>query len=282
MSSPLLNLIGRTPAPEPWSEGEKIPWNEEGFSRRMLKEHLTQAHDRASRRFEIIDQQIAWIRDMLLKQKPLPILDLGCGPGFYTSRLAQFGHICTGIDFSPASIEYAQQQATEQGLTCRYIHGDLRTAEFGTGYGLVMMIFGEINVFQPDDALFILRKAFEALDRDGLLLLEPHTFDTIYQVGHQPSTWYSAESGLFSEQPHLCLYESFWNATRNVATERYFIIEAEPIQVQRHAASMQAYTSVEYETLLEDCGFREVTFYPSLTGQPSDEQSGLFALVARK
>ena len=27
--------------PEPWDEGDNIPWNEPGFSRRMLREHLT-------------------------------------------------------------------------------------------------------------------------------------------------------------------------------------------------------------------------------------------------
>ena len=32
-----------------WAGRYKIPWDEPGFSRRMLKEHLNQAHDLASR-----------------------------------------------------------------------------------------------------------------------------------------------------------------------------------------------------------------------------------------
>ena len=48
----ILQIIQRIPNPRPWSEGEKIPWNEPGFSRRMLREHLSQEHDAASRRFE--------------------------------------------------------------------------------------------------------------------------------------------------------------------------------------------------------------------------------------
>ena len=43
----LLDLIRREAAPEPWAEGEKIPWDDPGFSRRMLEEHLSQAHDAA-------------------------------------------------------------------------------------------------------------------------------------------------------------------------------------------------------------------------------------------
>jgi 2-polyprenyl-3-methyl-5-hydroxy-6-metoxy-1,4-benzoquinol methylase len=77
----------------------------------MLAEHLTQAHDRASRRSTIIDQHTAWIHETLLQWQPATILDLGCGPGLYSNRLAALGHTCVGIDYSPASIAYAQKQA---------------------------------------------------------------------------------------------------------------------------------------------------------------------------
>ena len=46
----LLNLTHRTSPPEPWAEGDKLPWHDPDFSRRMLREHLSQAHDAASRR----------------------------------------------------------------------------------------------------------------------------------------------------------------------------------------------------------------------------------------
>ena len=36
-------------APEPWVEGRTIPWDDPGFSQRMLREHLSQQHDGASR-----------------------------------------------------------------------------------------------------------------------------------------------------------------------------------------------------------------------------------------
>ena len=100
----LMDIVRRQRVPKPWSEGEKIPWNDPEFSRRMLDEHLSQAHDAASRRFEIIDKHVDWIHTHVLKGNPTRILDLGCGPGLYTNRLARLGHHCVGIDFSPASI----------------------------------------------------------------------------------------------------------------------------------------------------------------------------------
>ncbi|MBA7683397.1 hypothetical protein ES703_91761 [subsurface metagenome] len=61
----LPDLIRRTIPSAPWSEGEKIPWHEPAFSQRMLKEHLSQDHDAASRRSDKIDKQVQWISPSL-------------------------------------------------------------------------------------------------------------------------------------------------------------------------------------------------------------------------
>ena len=158
----------------------------------------------------------------MLSGKATKVLDLGCGPGFYTSRLSALGHRCVGIDFSPASISYARQQAQTAGLDCSYIQQDIRSADFGGGYGLVMLIFGEFNVFKPADARKILEKAYQALLPVGFLLLEPHTFEAVSRLGKLPASWYSSENGLFSQQPHLVLQENFWvESNQGTAIQRY-------------------------------------------------------------
>jgi SAM-dependent methyltransferase len=278
----ILDLVGRKAVPEPWAEGDNIPWSEPGFSERMLKEHLSQAHDLASRRFEAIDTHIEWIHQKLLEGKQSKILDLGCGPGFYASRLAKLGHECFGIDYSPASIKYATEQAGKEKLSCKYLHEDIRKADFGTGFGLAMLIFGELNVFQPADATAILKKANRALSEHGILLLEPHSFGVVKRIGEQPSCWYSAKSGLFSDRPHICLEESFWDSASDTATKRYFIIDASTGNVARYATTYQAYTDQQYRSLLKESGFEAIEFYPSLGEAKDKYQDDLIAIVAKK
>lgn len=278
----LKDILHRQLPPIPWAEGEKIPWNDPAFSQRMLQEHLSQEHDAASRRSEKIDQHVQWIHQVVLRSQRSNILDLGCGPGLYTSRLAESGHSCMGIDFSPASIAYARQQAKTRDLGCTYLESDLRQADFGRGYDLVMFIFGELNVFQINDARLILNKAYQALKPGARLLLEVHTSHAIQAIGQQSASWYSTEYGLFSDRPHLCLYESDWNAPRKVATERYFIVDLTTNNVTRFAASIQAYSDDEYHSLLSQCGFGSVENFPSLYGCPDETQPDLFVLVSQK
>ena len=278
----LFDVIHRTPTPAPWAEGDKIPWNDPDFSRRMLREHLSQAHDAASRRSIIIDEHVEWIHRVVLNNRSSRVLDLGCGPGLYSSRLAQRGHTCVGIDFGPASIEYARETARAQQLACDYRLADVRHAEYGEGYDLAMFVFGEPNVFRPEELRHILRKAYAALNEGGRILLEVHTPEVVQRLGHQRTTWYTLEQGLFSDRPHLVLFESFWDEAQRVAIERFYIVDAETGAVTPHASSMQAYTDEQYRYALQIAGFTDITFYPSLIGAPDERQPDLIAIVARK
>lgn len=276
----LLDLIERNPIPEPWGEGDNIPWNEPGFSERMLAEHLSQEHDAASRRFEIIDEHVRWIHDHLLEERPAQILDLACGPGLYASRLARHGHTIIGIDYSPASIRYARQEAEREGLACTYIESDLRTVEYGGLFDLVMLIYGEFNVFRPVDANLILEKIQRALKPGGLLLLEPQDYAAVQRANQQPPVWRSYRKGLFSERPHIFLHENFWDGRSRTATTRYWIIDAVTAEVNRFAQTAQGYSDEDLRELLESHGFRQVQFYPSLAPQAGQARQDVFGVTA--
>jgi SAM-dependent methyltransferase len=246
----------------------------------MLNEHLSQAHDAASRRFKIIDKQADWIHNSLLGSKSSNILDLACGPGFYTERLAHLGHTCHGIDYSPASIEYAIATAQRERLDCNYNCQDIRQAEFPNRIDLVMLIYGEFNVFRPVDIGKILDKSWQALKPGGVLLLEPHSYRMVKKLGKQVASWYSSTGGLFFDSPHLVMQENFWEEGSHTATIRYYVLQAGTGQVIRYAQSFQAYREAEYCKLLTDHGFGNIAIHVGL----SDEvpQKGLMAIEACK
>lgn len=278
----IRDIIQRELPPRPWAEGEKIPWSDADFSRRMLKEHLSQAHDMASRRGEVIDRHVSWIHGACLGGAPGRVLDLGCGPGLYAQRLARLGHRCTGIDFSPASIAHAQSQAALADLDIDYVCADIRTADYGQGYDLAMLVFGEFNVFSREDAMSLLGAMRRCLRPGGSLLLEVHERSFLEQGARTPPGWSTASSGLFSDRPHLLLEEHFWDPAGSVSTSRYLVIDAETAAVDRYAASTQAYDDDEYERMLADAGLVDVRKLPSLAGSDELRQEGLFVLTARK
>lgn len=278
----LLDIVNRIPDPAPWTEGDNIPWNDPEFSERMLAEHLSQEHDLASRKSATIDEHVEWIFSTVLEGRPGSLLDLGCGPGLYVRRLSARGCECVGMDFSPASIRHAQETATADEPPCRFVLADLREEAFGAGFDMVMMIYGQFNVFPRHHGMEILRKAHAALAPGGCLLLELQSAAQIQKQGESGPSWYSAPSGLFSDEPHLVLQENFWDGEAAASTTRFSVIDARTASVSGYALSNEAYTEEELADALHTAGFREVQSFPSLTGLAVSEEADLPVVVARR
>ena len=264
--STLMEIVHRTVPPDPWVEGENIPWSDPAFSERMLAEHLNQTHDAASRRAEKIDAHVAWLHEQILAGRPGKVLDLTCGPGLYTQRLARLGHACVGIDYAPAAVAYATAQAQSESVRCTYVQADVREAAFGEGFDLAMMLHGQLNVFRRGEAAGILRKAYDALAPGGHLVLEMQSHEYLHNDGRKGCDWTAAEGGLFSERPYLMLHESFWTEDARARVDRYYVIDAATGEVHRHSLTNEGYSAEQIEGLLTGTGFAHVQLGADLGG----------------
>ena len=63
------------------------------------------------------------------------ILDVGCGTGRHTIRLAQAGAEVTGVDFSDKMLAVARKKA--EGLQVRFVQADLRSIPIDESFDMV-------------------------------------------------------------------------------------------------------------------------------------------------
>ena len=278
----LLSIVHRRVPAAPWDEGDNLPWHEPAFSERMLVEHLSQRHDLASRRASVIDAQARFIARQLAGLDRARILDLGCGPGLYLHRLARMGHRGRGIDFSPKAIAYARGVAAREALECDFELAHIRDAVFGENFDLVLLIYGQINVFPRPRAHDILRRAHAALGPGGTLLLEPQTPQAVRGAADDTTDWTASESGLFAGKPHLLLHERTWDEPSRTCTDRWHVVDAETAAVDRYAMSTCCYDRGELESLLRAIGFDRVETCPSLAGSETAATPGHFAIAASR
>ena len=265
----LERITDRKP-PIAWEGTTKIPWNDSAFSARMLREHLNQDHARASRPLSTIHQQIEFLEERLFDGHTGRVLDLGCGPGLYCKALAERGHRCAGVDFSPASIDYARSQDDQS----RYVLEDVRAFEPGTGYDLVMMTFGEFNTFKPSEGLALIEKMRDAAWPGGTIVLEVHGEQAVRNIGNSAPSWQALPHSVFSDEPHIVFSEHFWDGDALTAISRHFVLD-ESADFREYINTLQGYRQHDYITLLQHNGFRSVRMADSLSGDP-----GLFFLIA--
>ena len=108
-----LKEINSRPTPFQFYTADEL-WTDEHTSKQMLEYHLNESIDASSRNKSFIERSVEWIVFHFEVDKNTEIADFGCGPGLYTTRLAERGAIVTGIDFSENSLKYAKQVAAKK------------------------------------------------------------------------------------------------------------------------------------------------------------------------
>jgi SAM-dependent methyltransferase len=105
------------------------------------------------------------------------VLDLGCGTGNHSIRLAQRGYAITGVDRSPDMLASARQKAKdsqpEAGMEVEFLEGDLRSFRSSQVFDAVLMMFAVLGYqVENADVLAALHTARQGLKLGGLLVLD--------------------------------------------------------------------------------------------------------------
>ena len=250
-------------SPDFFGNGQEIPWSDPDFSRRILKEQINPDNDIAGRRASAIDRFVSFIHHHLLGGKPTTILDLGCGPGLYSHRLAKLGNRCTGIDISPAAIEFARMTVSDSALNCKF-----RQENF-------------FNSFSRQIVRQLLGKIVNTIKTNGMLLLEVLTEKGVINIGEREAGWAILQSGMFSDEPYLFLDRYRYNDSTQIADADYYVIDQSG-QVEHYGQCYTRFTDDEYQQFLLQAGFNSVEFYPGFGPGSHDFADDLQIIVARK
>lgn len=268
ISDALWRLYRRPERPTAWTNGGNLPWNDPDFSRRMLREHLDESHGAASRRGPERAQQIEWLRQRLALKPDMHLLDFTCGPGLYAAELARQGCTVMGVDFGPASIAYARELATQEGVAerCTFVEEDVRAVPLpNAAFDAALFLYGQLGVFSREDAKQLLEKLARCLKPGARLAIELLNQETVDKTPHS-TWWYTDGTGLWGDAPFLHLGERFWDNEAHMAMERFYTVHLETGQLDEIHLCDQTYAVDEMRALLRECGFAQVDVYPAWDG----------------
>ena len=112
----------------------------------VLKKRIThywsiRARAFADQRLRELDSPKArrWLEEIVPKlpesadNKPLRVLDVGAGTGFFTFLLSPLGHEVVGIDLTPAMIAKAKELARHLNISAEFFVMDAEAPSFAPG-----------------------------------------------------------------------------------------------------------------------------------------------------
>lgn len=101
------------------------------------------------------------------------VLDLGCGTGNHTLRLASRGYQVAGVDRSAEMLRVARTKAEEGALSVDLWEGDIRSARLNQTFDAVLLMFAVLGYQSENlDILSTLQTARAHLESDGLLIFD--------------------------------------------------------------------------------------------------------------
>ena len=208
--------------PRPFDPEAELDWGDPTASRRLLREHLDQTHDGASRRVIEIERHLTRLLRLLPRGRQR-VLDAACGPGLYSVRLARQGHEVTGTDIGPAVLAHARHLAASAGVgpQMSFVRWDLREpppahlerAASG-GFDVCLLIYHVLENFPRVEQRRIVRRLAGLLRPGGILIAELRVRPD--QPPGRVTHWEYVPTSLLSDRRHLLLVDSTWDQRRRI------------------------------------------------------------------
>jgi 2-polyprenyl-3-methyl-5-hydroxy-6-metoxy-1,4-benzoquinol methylase len=219
-----LKEINKRPAPFEFYTASEL-WTNEHTAQQMLQYHLNDDIEASSRNSAFIEKSCAWIADHF-KIKGKKVIDFGCGPGLYASRLAQKGALVTGIDFSENSIEYGQTAAKEKGLSIHYVVSDYLDFETDEKFDLIIMIMCDFCALSPAQRKILLGKFKTILKPEGSIFMDVYSISAFKKKNESATYEKNQLYGFWSPNDYYAFVNTFKYEDDRVILDKYTIFEA--------------------------------------------------------
>ncbi len=274
-----LKEINSRPAPFQFYTADEL-WANEHTSKQMLEYHLNESIDVSSRNKSFIERSVEWIVSHFEVDDKTTIADFGCGPGLYTTRLAERGAIVTGIDFSENSLNYAKQVAKQKGLEINYVHTNYLDFETTHRFDLITMIMCDFCALSPEQREIMLSKFSSLLVSGGSVLLDVYSLNSFNQKDELANYELNQLNGFWSLQDYYCFVNTFKYEKEKVTLDKYTIIEESRTRIVYNW--LQHFSKESLRKEFEENGFEVESFYSNVAGETFDPESTEFALIAKK
>ncbi len=199
------NLVNQLHVPSRFEQTDNVFWQDPYISKQLLEAHLSPDTEGASRSFAFIDKSIDFIQQIAPKKSYQKVLDLGCGPGLYSERLAKKGYTVTGLDFSENSIRYAKEQAKELELDIEYRCVNYMELNDSNIYDLALLIYCDYGALAPEDRSKLLYNIWNSLKSGGQLLLDVFSQNKFDQFKEEQYWNLNENGGFWSKDSYVAI-----------------------------------------------------------------------------
>jgi glycine/sarcosine N-methyltransferase len=246
----------------------------------MLTE--TEFYDRLAESFDVMTDwrsrlavELPFLEATFARHNVHSVLDCACGTGGHAIALAQRGYRVTGSDISAQMIARAQANMQRAGVTVPFtvVRFQDLDSTFNAQFDAVLCLGNSLpHVLNGAAALASLSNMRACLRSGGVLILHNLNYDKRWK---EKPRWFAVNAGTFDERETLVWRFADYDETTGLITFNIALFtknEGGAWSVDVQSTLQRPYRQNEIELLLRRNGFREITFYGNLQGEPFDAE----------
>lgn len=207
------------------------------------------------------------------------VLDLGCGTGSMTERLADSGYDMIGADNSEEMLEIAMEKRIASGHEILYLLQDMREFELYGTVRAVISVCDSLNyITEEEDLLQVFRLVNNYLDPEGLFIFD---FNTQYKYQELLGDRTIAES----REDCSFIWENYYYEEEKINEyELSLFIKEEGNLYRKYEEThyQRAYTLEEIKSVIVRSGMEYVAAYDAFTKEDSSGTSERICVIARE
>lgn len=205
------------------------------------------------------DAEVDFIEQVLGLTEPCDLLDLCCGPGRHSVRLAKRGHRVTGVDISTYNLEKAAELAREFEVDVTWREGDMReTGLADSSQDAVINMFTAFGFFDDEGNQRVLEEVARVLRPGGLFFIDLVHRDSLLRR-YQPRMWSERHNGAFLFQEHS------FDSAAGTQTTNWTVVKPNGERIEQ-SFTLRVYTLQELELRMALAGLTVEDVWGGLDG----------------
>jgi SAM-dependent methyltransferase len=244
-------------------------------------------------------QQFAYLYDELMKDAPYDewvqfvkdkcvnynvtgtrLLDLACGTGELSVRLAKDGFQVTGVDLSEDMLAVAQAKAEDEGVRIPFFQQNMADLEGQGEFDVIGIFCDSLNYLQCEqEVMDTFSNAFQHLSDEGIFVFDVHS---IYKISHL----FINQTFASSEDHVSFIWNSFPGESSNSVEHElsFFVLDERTGKYDRfdEIHFQRTYPVQQYSDWLVETGFELLEVCADFKDAKPSTQSERIFFVAKK
>ena len=208
---------------------------------------------------------------------PRSVVDLACGTGSLTVRLAQKGYKVMGVDLSEDMLTVASQKAWDLGLKIPFVRQPLEKLYLHRGVDLAVSALDSIDyITDPEDCRQAFRRIYKALNPGGCFIFDVNTPEKLRAMDGQVF--------LDEDDDVYCVWRGSFDVETNICTYGMDLFQRHGNNWHRSQEIHQeyAYSAQQLVSYLKEAGFTSIEVFGDRRLEAPREEDQRIYLKARK